>query len=102
MVILVSGLKVLQIVRMASCWVCSKQNVGQFVSSLIEINFHARISARLDETGSIRKYRETLVFDTRSFEQFSSSRFLASKRSVSKNPPKFVVLEVLILLDEDV
>jgi hypothetical protein len=28
--------------------------------------------------------------------------FLASKTGVSKNPPKFVVLEVLILLDIDV
>jgi hypothetical protein len=50
-------------------------------------------------SGSIEKH---YFFNTRSFEQFSSSRFLASKRSVSKNPPKFVVLEVLILLDIDV
>ncbi len=52
---MVLRLKVLQIDCSASYLVCSKQNVGQFVSSLIEINFHARIDARLDETSSIRK-----------------------------------------------
>ncbi len=72
---MVLRLKVLQIDCSASCWVCEKQNVGQFVSKLIEINFHARICA----FGLINLYQE-----------------------VSKNPPKFMVLEVLILLDEDV
>jgi hypothetical protein len=59
---MVSRSKVLQIDCDALDWVCSKQNVGQFVSNLIEINFHACIDARLDETSSIRKYRETLFF----------------------------------------
>jgi hypothetical protein len=72
---MVSAVKVAQIVRIALDWVCSKQNIGQFVSNLIEINFHARICA----FGLINLYQE-----------------------VSKNPPKFVVLEVLILLNEDV
>jgi hypothetical protein len=53
MVILVSTSKVLQIDCDVSYWVCSKQSLIQFVSSLIEINFHARIDARLAETGSI-------------------------------------------------
>jgi hypothetical protein len=59
---MVLRLKVLQIVRIALDWVCSKQNIGQFVSNLIEINFHARIDARLDETSSIRKCQKSPLF----------------------------------------
>jgi hypothetical protein len=35
MVYMVSAVKVAQIVRIALDWVCSKQNIGQFVSSLV-------------------------------------------------------------------
>jgi hypothetical protein len=78
---MVFEVKVLQIDCNASCWVCSKQSLGQFVSNLIENDLHACIDARLDVTSSI------------------FFKVLASKRGVSKNPLKFVVLEVLILLD---
>jgi hypothetical protein len=45
MVILVSASKVAQIDGDASDWVCSIKSLIEFVSSLIEIDFHARICA---------------------------------------------------------